>query len=144
MSSVREFQLFLMVYFGDPEDRHWTRHIALFFQGPDKASHITYHVKKYHTGWMLDVLTDYDAMKSINIVGKVNLAHVSIQLDDLRRVMESVPIIKNIGHDVEDDDSSCQTWTGKALEALCAAGYISSDVVKRGIDGMIGILDEAP
>ncbi|ATY62068.1 hypothetical protein A9K55_007407 [Cordyceps militaris] len=142
MPPAQEFKLWLMVYFGDP-DKHWTRHIALFFQAPEGKPHITYHVKKVNQAWKLEMLDEYDVMKSINIVGKVSLGNISITPMQLKQIMESVKIVNNVGDNLEDDDSSCQNWTGRALQALEAAGYITAVEVTRGIDGMVDIVHEA-
>lgn len=135
--ATRRFILYLVVYIGRP-DYQKTRHTALFFEAQDAGPNMTYHVKSIeNVGFEMEVIPGYDALRSVNLVGRIKIRELVIDAAELDRLMRSVPLKPH------DGESNCQIWVGSALKALKDAGSITKDEWSKGVDGMIDITMQA-
>lgn len=136
----RRFHLYLVAFRGQPQDLGTNRHVALFFESTDTQSydHITYHVQNFGLFWEMERRLKYNPSTSTNLVGRVDMDSISIDVDELHRMMDGIEII----NDPEEGESSCQIWLEKAMSALCDAGYITTAVYERAIEGMTDIVLE--
>ena len=135
--TSRRFILYLVVYIGRP-DYQKNRHTALFFEAQDECGHTTYHVKSMErVGFEVEVRPGYDALRSVNLVGRIKIRELVIEAAELDRLMRSVPVKP------QDGESNCQIWVESALRALRDAGYITEDEWMKGVDGMIDITMQA-
>ncbi|KAJ3496657.1 hypothetical protein NLG97_g2510 [Lecanicillium saksenae] len=131
-SSPQTYRVFITVYKSPtPPDRADTRHAGLFFQSP--GSNVMYHiVEDPRRGWKVDEYSHHNPAMNI---GHVELGNISLVVDELHRLMKSVPLDQN----PEPGTSNSQAWVDKALAVLKKEGYITDGDYNRAVNKMIDI-----
>lgn len=72
--------------------------------------------------WSMEKIPKYDSMQTVNIIGKVEIARLTIVLEELDRIMKSVAVCNSRG------------WGGVQLPAL-GRGSLACSEECRILDG---------
>ncbi|KAK8155101.1 hypothetical protein IWX90DRAFT_54268 [Phyllosticta citrichinensis] len=149
MATETTTQLKVYVFIGEPDDFKKLRHAALWFETGDDLTSFLIHVTKlqatestptaYRAFYHVDVNRSFNPLRSLKIVGSVNLGPLEKQITStqLADFLSETPV------DNSDPEFNCQVWVQGALQRLKDKGYLSEEQYEKGFDGMIKFVSEA-
>lgn len=139
MSDKREYQVYIVVYTGDPIDFSMYRHTGLWFVPHGGGPQLYFNVQGSTAAYTFEAGRDVDPTKIENYARRVDVGRTSPALaaDELAAQMRAVPV-RNA-----DPEFNCQGWVEDAVRRLCAAGFLTREEYDDGINGMVDVIAEA-